>query len=53
MLIPPPRVDFCPNGQTEQLAESSFTNIHGTDLTNNVSKTATPATTAATVFTSL
>jgi hypothetical protein len=27
MLTPPPRSDFCPSGQTEQLAETSFTNI--------------------------
>jgi hypothetical protein len=42
MLIPPPRPNFCPSGQTEQLAEISFTNIQIMGLTNNVSKTATP-----------
>jgi hypothetical protein len=53
MLIPPPTPDLCSSCQTEQLAEISYTNKQITDLTNNVSKTAMPTTTAATPFTCL
>jgi hypothetical protein len=53
MLIPPSRPDLCSSRQTEQLAEISYTNKQITDLTNNVSKTAMPIMTAATLFTCL
>jgi hypothetical protein len=53
MLIPPPTPDLCSSRQTEQLAEISYTNKQITDLTNNVSKTAMPTTTAAAPFTCL
>jgi hypothetical protein len=41
---------FCPSGQTETLTDFSYTNIQITDLTNNVTKAATPSSFSATVF---
>ena len=42
--------DFCPSGQTETLTDISYTNIQITDLTNNVTKAATPSSLSATPF---
>lgn len=47
LLQPDP---FCPGGQTETLTDISYTNIQITDLTNNVSKAATPISVSATPF---
>ncbi len=48
---PPAATAFCPGGQTEVLAEVSYTNIQITDLTNNVTANAVPSSLSATLFT--
>jgi hypothetical protein len=50
-LQPPAPTAFCPGGQTEVLAEVSYTNITITDTTNGISQRATPSSLSATLFT--
>jgi len=50
-IEPPAATAFCPGGQTEVLADVSYTNIQITDLTNNVTANAVPSSLSATLFT--
>lgn len=46
----PQATPFCPAGQTEVLAFVTYTNIQITDLTNDVTASATPSSLSATFF---
>ncbi|MCL6621968.1 MAG: hypothetical protein K6T55_07665 [Syntrophobacterales bacterium] len=47
----PPEVDpFCPGGQTETLAQVTYSGITITDQTNNITANARPATLSQTLF---
>jgi hypothetical protein len=49
-LQPPPAPPFCPGGQTQVLANVTYSNIQLTDMTNGVTASAVPSTLSATFF---
>jgi hypothetical protein len=51
LIIAPPEVDpFCPPGQTETLAQVTYSGIKITDQTNGITANAKPATLSQTLF---
>jgi hypothetical protein len=50
-INPPPVAAFCPSGQTEVLAEVTYSNVQVTDTTNGITAFASPVSLSATLFT--